>query len=128
MDNFGLYSSDVMRELNGNFEGYVVRMEDAAQILCDLTDGLKTEVAEEKWDDFSKDVLTLSSLLHGIGARDCAARARKLALAARDRNIPYIHDDFFSLMGNMYMLDKKLVAIVPLARSGNLKEIPMNVP
>lgn len=128
MDNFGLYSSDVMRELNGDFEHYVKRMEEAAQVLDDLTDMLKTEVREARWDDFSRDILHLSGLLHGIGARDCAGRARKLALAARDRNVPYIHDDFFSLMGNMYMLDKKLVALVPLARNGNLLEIPMNVP
>lgn len=46
MDNFGLYSSDVMRELNGDFEHYVRRMEEAAQVLDDLTDMLKTEVRE----------------------------------------------------------------------------------
>lgn len=38
LDSFGLYASEVMRELHGDFTQYVKRMEDAAQVLGDLTD------------------------------------------------------------------------------------------
>ena len=117
-----------MREINGDFAQYVKRMEDAAQILGDLTDTLKREVAEENWDAFADDIFSLNTLLHGIGARDCAGRARKLSQAARNRTVDYIHTDFFSLMGNMYMLDKKLVMIIPVARTGDLKKTPLNLP
>ena len=128
LDNFGMYSSEVMRELHGDFEQYVRRLEDAAQILGDRVDSLKREVAEERWDAFADDVFSLNTLLHGIGARDCADRARKLSQAARNQNVNYIHNDFFSLMGNMYMLDKKLVMIIPVARTGDLRKTPLNLP
>ncbi len=128
LDSFGLYASEVMRELHGDFTQYVKRMEDAAQVLGDLTDTLKREVTEENWDAFADDIFSLNTLLYGIGARDCAGRARKLSQAARNRNVDYIHNDFFSLMGNMYMLDKKLVMIIPVARTGDLKKTPLNLP
>ena len=128
LDSFGLYASEVMRELHGDFTQYVKRMEDAAQVLGDLTDTLKREVTEDNWDAFADDIFSLNTLLYGIGARDCAGRARKLSQAARNRNVDYIHNDFFSLMGNMYMLDKKLVMIIPVARTGDLKKTPLNLP
>ena len=55
LDSFGLYASEVMRELHGDFTQYVKRMEDAAQVLGDLTDTLKREVTEENWDAFADD-------------------------------------------------------------------------
>ena len=128
LDSFGLYTSDVIRELKGDFDEYINRMDSASLRLGKLVAKVKSEVADEDWDKFSADIMTLRNLLHGIGARDCAGRARKLSAAANERNIEYIHGDFFSLMGNMFMLEKKLDVIVPLARSGDLQKIPLNVP
>ncbi len=128
LDNFGMYSSDVLREMDGDFEGYISRMDAASRILGALTDRLKKEVIQRnKWEDFEQDMLDLRRTLHGVGARDCANRARVMASAAHDGNIQLIDDDFNSLMGNMYMLEKKLFVIVPLARGGSLKEHPLNV-
>ena len=63
LDSFGLYASEVMRELHGDFTQYVKRMEDAAQVLGDLTDTLKREVTEENWDAFADDIFSLNT--HG---------------------------------------------------------------
>lgn len=128
LDNFGLYSSDVMREMDGDFNGYILRMEEASKVLDGLVSRLKAEVSEKRWDDFARDCLELYDLLYGIGARDCAARARELAIAGRARNVDYIYEDFFSLMGNMYMLDKKLVVIVPFAHGGDTQDLPLGSP
>ena len=128
LDNFGLYTSDVIRELKGDFDEYINRMENASQHLGALLAKVKSEVSNENWDDFSLDIMNLRNLLYGIGARDCAARARKLSAAANEQNVEYIHSDFFSLMGNMYMLEKKLDVIVPFARNGDRQKIPLNVP
>ena len=126
LDNFGLYTTDVLKEMSGNFDGYIDRMEQANTKLGNIVSKLKNEVQNEAWTDFIKDILDLRNILYGIGARDCAGRARNLAIAARDGNIPYIHGDFFSLMGNMYMLDKKLDAIVSVGRGGSMEENPLN--
>ncbi|QQO07604.1 ATP-binding protein [Breznakiella homolactica] len=128
MDHFGLYSSDVMSELNGDFDTYVQRMKDASGVLSTLVPALKDEVANQNWTVFADDIMSLQSTLYGIGARDCAARSRQLSAAAQSGNIDYVHEDFFSLMGNMYMLEQKLTVIVPVAQGGNLRELPLGVP
>lgn len=128
MDRFGLYASDVMNELNGDFATFTQRMEEASRILGGLTDALKAEVADENWTRFTADAIRLQELLHGIGARDCAGRARKLSIAAQRGNSDYIYEDFYSLMGNMFMLFQKLKVFIPVARGGSLEELPLDNP
>lgn len=51
-----------------------------------------------------------------------------MEIASSQNNIAYVHQDFKSLMGNMYMLEKKLDALVPLATSGKKQGFPLNDP
>lgn len=128
MDYFGFYASDVIRELNGDFEAYIGRMKDAYGRLDQLVNSLKKSMQEEAWQEFAQGFTELRSILYGIGARDCAARARKLGIAAHDRNKLYIDEDFASLMDNIYMLTKKLAAIIPLGQGQSRKKYPLNTP
>lgn len=112
-----MYASDVIREMDGQFDGYIQRMEDASGEIGRLCDKLKFQVANSQWGEFAEDMLRLNAMLYGIGARDCAARARKLSQAGKEQNTSYIHEDFYSLMGNMYMLEKKIGAIVPAVQN-----------
>lgn len=125
LDEFGMFSSDVMRELDGDFDAYIVRMEEAGKVLDGLVARLKADVIEKRWESFEAGAVELSVILHGVGARLCAGRARQLAAAAREGNLGYIYEDFLSLMGNMFMLSKKLEVIVPFARGGDRRELPL---
>ncbi len=111
LDNFGMYASDVMRELGGDFNIYIRRMELASRNLGRLTNELKEQAGNLQWTEFAQNMLELGAHLQDIGARDCAARARKLAQAAKDGNITYVHEDFTSLMANMYMMERKVQVI-----------------
>ena len=127
MDAFGMYSSDVLRELNGDYDAYYARMEATNQFLGEITDQLKSYAKDEEWNGFADEMDKMQTLIYNVGARDCAARARKLVRAAKDKNVTYINSDFYSLMGNMYMLEKKMAVLAPLA-SGKLESevVPLN--
>lgn len=119
LDLFGMYSSDVLREMNGDYKGYAARLNRASQILESLTGRLRTDVQEERWSDFSENMEKLFSILYEIGARDCAGRARQLTRAADTRNLGPIYGDFPGLMNNMYMLGKKLEILVSRMQGGH---------
>ena len=116
MDAFGMYVSDVMREIDNDYSVYLNRMERIRTDLSPLVQKLRGEVAAQNWSDFSQDISNLATMIHDAGARDCSGRARKLFRAANDNNAEYIRGDFFSLMDNMYMLQKKMEVAVPIAR------------
>lgn len=121
LDEFGMYAGDVMRELDGDLQTYINRLRQAGMGLGDLVRYLNELVRLEDWPGFSRVIGELKEMLHGVGARDCAVRAKKMEIAAVEDNIAYVHQDFKSLMGNMYMLERKLDALVPLAM-GKKKE------
>ena len=116
MDAFGMYVSDVMREIQSDYTLYLARMERIRTDLSPLVLLLREDVANADWDAFAPKVDTLGSMIHDVGARDCSGRARKLCRAAREHNGDYIRGDFFSLMDNMYMLQKKMEVAVPIAQ------------
>ena len=116
MDAFGMYVSDVMREIHSDYTLYLKRMERIRTHLSPLVLKLREEVAAQSWDAFAVDINELASMIHDAGARDCSGRARKLCRAAKEHNADYILGDFFSLMDNMYMLQKKMEVAVPIAR------------
>ena len=116
MDAFGMYVSDVMREINNDYAVYLNRMERIRTNLNPLVQKLRGEVAAQNWIDFARDISDLAIMIHDAGARDCSGRARKLHRAAKEDNADYIRGDFFSLMDNMYMLQKKMEVAVPIAR------------
>lgn len=128
LDEFGMYANDVMRELHGALPAYVARLGYASRVLGNMVDHLMELVALGDWKSFSRAIADLKDLLHGIGARDCSDRAKKMEVAAAEGNIDYVHQDFKSLMGNMYMLEKKLEALVPLATSDKKYDAPLNDP
>ena len=116
MDAFGMYVSDVMREIDNDYSVYLQRMERIRSDLSPLVVKLRGEVADQDWEAFAEGIGTLGSMIHDAGARDCSGRARKLRIAAEEKNAGYIRGDFFSLMDNMYMLQKKMEVAVPIAR------------
>jgi Signal transduction histidine kinase len=116
MDAFGMYVSDVMREIDNDYSVYLQRMERIRSDLSPLVVKLRGEVADQDWESFAEGIGTLGSMIHDAGARDCSGRARKLRIAAEDQNASYIRSDFFSLMDNMYMLQKKMEVAVPIAK------------
>ena len=116
MDAFGMYVSDVMREIDNDYSVYLQRMERIRSDLSPLVVKLRGEVADQNWEAFAEGIGTLGSMIHDAGARDCSGRARKLRIAAEEQNAGYIRGDFFSLMDNMYMLQKKMEVAVPIAR------------
>lgn len=123
MDSTGLCASEVLRELNGDFKRYVSRIENLWKILNKLTDTLCCEVEEERWDAFSRDILTLRSFLFSIGARDSALHARQLAAAANKRDICYMNNEFCIFTGNMFLLEQKLSVIIPMAKGESISEV-----
>lgn len=122
LDDFGMYASDVMQEIDGNLTLYIERLDGASATLAELTQKLKDSVRQEDWLRFSLLADNLKQLLFEIGARDCSGRAKNLVAAADSGNVEYINMDFFSLMDNMYILDKKLAVLVPLAK-GKVDEL-----
>ncbi len=126
LDDFGMYASDVLRELDGNVSDYIARLEEAGNTLGGLTETLKRLDAGENWREFSAPVSALRDVLFRIGARDCAGRAHKLDLAAREANADYIHPEFKSLMRNMYMLEKKLEVLVPIVQGRHDTGVGLN--
>ena len=127
LDDFGMYASDVMREVGGDAGEYLARLDHASRLLDDLTDRLKSAEKEGRWTVFAAGMNSLRALLFDVGARDCAGRARNLELASRDKDKSGIHQEFTSLMGNMYMLDKKLKVLVPTYQ-GQGGGVPLNDP
>ena len=127
LDAFGMYASDVLKEIGGDQSVYLDRLDNAAQILGDLTDGLKRSEREGSWHVFASEMERLRHVLHETGARDCAGRARNLELLSRGRDKSAIHTEFISLMGNMYMLEKKLKVLVPTVQ-GKQGLAPINDP
>ena len=127
LDDFGMYASDVMREINWDENVYLSRLEHAAQTLEGLTTTLRQAEKEKLWHVFAPEMDRLRQLLFDVGARDCAGRARNLERAARDKDKSEIHAEFISLMGNMYMLEKKLKVLVPTVQ-GRQGLAPVNDP
>lgn len=125
LDDFGMYASDVLRELDGCEAKYIERLAWAEQILGPLVKKLKNIESYEEWHAFAAEITKLRDLLHDIGARDCAGRARNLALLSKNKDKSGIHTEFTSLMGNMYMLEKKLEALVPVLY-GQEESVPIN--
>ena len=126
LDDFGMYASDVLREIGGDVNVYVARLDSASRALGSITKTLHAQEAAEDWGNFSGGAAVLASLLHDIGARDCAGRARTLERSARDSNAAYIHPEFKSLMRNMYMLEKKLDVLVPIIQGRHHSELRLN--
>jgi CheY-like chemotaxis protein len=124
LDDFGMYVSDVMREIGNDYNVYIRRMDRIRTELRPLVARLREEVRAEDWHSFARDISAVGSMIHDVGARDCSGRARKLAIAARNRNADYIRGDFLSLMDNMYMLGKKMEVAVPLAQGGADSDTP----
>ena len=124
LDTFGMYVSDVMREIGNDYDVYIRRMERIRTDLAPLVARLRDEVRTESWDDFAADISEMGSMIHDIGARDCSGRARKLSNAAREHNTDYIKGDFFCLMDSMYMLEKKMEVAVPLALGSISTDVP----
>ena len=124
LDAFGMYVSDVMREIGNDYDVYIRRMDRIRTDLAPLVARLRDEVRMESWDDFAADIGEMGSMIHDVGARDCSGRARKLSNAARARNADYVRGDFFSLMDNMYMLEKKMEVAVPLALGSISPDVP----
>ena len=127
LDDFGMYASDVLKELGGDQSAYLARLDKASQILGDLTENVKRFERDEVWHLFASKMDQLRQLLFDVGARDCAARARNLELLARGQDKSGIHAEFISLMGNMYMLEKKLKVLVPTVQ-GTQGLAPINDP
>lgn len=119
LDDFGMYASDVIREIDGDLELFVKRLGHAEIVLGDMVTNLNELARLEDWAHFAHKIGDLKSLLHDIGARDCSMRAKKMEIAAHSDNISYIKHDFKSLMGNMYMLERKLEALIPLTQGKN---------
>lgn len=113
LDDFGMYASEVMREINNNQDRYIDRLTDAAGRLGAMVNRVKKLEAKHAWTAFAQGMDELRNLLYDIGARDCARRARNLESVARSRDKSAIHMEFVSLMGNMYMLEKKLTVLAP---------------
>lgn len=126
LDDFGMYASDVMKELRGRKDIYISRLESTMNMLPDTTGRAGRLLKAENLDEFANEMTSLARLLRDAGARDCAGRARKIAAAASEGNVEYVNSDFRSLMGNMFMLEKKLTKIVPLAKGEDPKAVPMN--
>ena len=124
LDAFGMYVSDVMREIGNDYDVYFHRMDRIRTDLSPLVARLRDEVHMESWDKFAADISEMGSMIHDVGARDCSGRARKLANAAMERNAEYIKGDFFSLMDNMYMLEKKMEVAVPLVQGAISPDVP----
>ena len=124
LDNFGMYVSDVMREIGNDYNIYLRRMDKVRTELAPLVARMRDEVYMEQWDEFAVDIGEMSSIIHDVGARECSARARRLANAAAERNAEYINGDFFSLMDNMYMLEKKMEVAVPIALGDISPDVP----
>ncbi len=125
LDDFGMYASDVLRELQGSEDEYIERLVLADKILDPLVQKLKKIEKHQEWHLFSTEITKLREVLFDIGARDCAGRAKNLALLSQGNDRSDIHLEFTSLMGNMYMLAKKLEALVPVLK-GNEDNIPIN--
>ena len=123
-DAFGMYVSDVMREIENDYGLYLKRMEWVRYELNPLVKKMRRQVSDKKWDEFADDIGILANKIYDVGARDCAGRARNLNRAAKDNNADYILGDFFSLMDNMYMLQKKMEVAVPMIKG----ELDTNVP
>ena len=124
LDAFGMYVSDVMREIGNDYDVYFHRMDRIRTDLAPLVARLRDEVQMENWDDFAAGIAEMGSMIHDVGARDCAGRARKLSSAATERNVDYVKGDFFSLMDNMYMLEKKMEVAVPLVLGNISPDVP----
>ena len=125
LDDFGMYASDVLRELHGSEDEYVERLVLANKILDPLVQSLKKIEKHQEWHLFSTEITKLREVLFDIGARDCAGRAKNLALLSQGKDTSGIHLEFTNLMGNMYMLSKKLEALVPVLKGYN-DNIPIN--
>ena len=117
LDDFGMYASEVLREINNDQDKYIDRLVDASRRLGTVVNRVKKLEAKHAWTAFAQGMDELRNLLYDIGARDCARRARNLESAARGRDRSEIHMEFISLMGNMYMLEKKLVVLAPTLKS-----------
>ncbi|MDL2217425.1 response regulator [Christensenellaceae bacterium OttesenSCG-928-M15] len=122
LDTFGMYVSQVIAELNGNYEEYFSRMAPAAEALKELVPELRRLLDEQEWDAFAAKAEDLQMLLYGVGARDCSKRAKNLSIAAKARNAGYIYEDFEPLMGNMYMLNKKLFVLAKMMQTGKMPQ------
>lgn len=120
LDAFGMYASVVVREMDEDYTGYMDRLVAGASTLGPLVEDLEASEMARDWPLFSKQAAQLQKLLHGIGARDCAGRAKNQSNAAAQGNVGYIKGDFKSLMSNMYMLEKKLAVLTPLLRDGQV--------
>lgn len=125
LDDFGMYASDVLRELHGSENKYIERLIQAEKVLDPLVQNLKKLEKQQEWHLFSSEITKLRGLLFDIGARDCAGRAKNLALLSQGKDTSDIHVEFTSLMGNMYMLAKKLEALVPVLKNGK-DTVPIN--
>ena len=123
-DAFGMYVSDVMREIDNDYDVFFERMERIHNDLAPLVARLRDQVRLENWADFAGSMGEMSSMIHDVGARDCSGRARKLANAGKENNADYIKSDFFSLMDNMYMLEKKMEVAVPLVLGNISPDVP----
>ena len=124
LDAFGMYVSDVMREIGNDYDVYFRRMDRVRTDLAPLVAHMRDEVSAENWDAFAVDIGEMGSMIHDVGARDCSGRARKLMSAAKESNADYIKGDFFSLMDNMYMLEKKMEVAVPLVLGSISPDVP----
>ena len=124
LDAFGMYVSDVMREIGNDYNVYFRRMERVKNELAPLVMRMRDEVSSENWEEFAKDIGEMGGMIHDVGARDCSGRARKLKSAADEQNADYIRGDFFSLMDNMYMLEKKMEVAVPLVLGNISPDVP----
>lgn len=118
MDEFGLYASDVLSEVGGDYGEYINRMDRTAKELPAMTKALRSQIENDQWDEFSDTMYSVSKLIYDVGARDCASHARQMSRAAKEKNIEYVLGDFESLMGNVYMLEKKMEVAVPMVCGG----------
>ncbi|MDL2263630.1 response regulator [Synergistaceae bacterium OttesenSCG-928-I11] len=128
LDEFGMYASDVVKELRGDRDLYLSRLQTGMLVLPDLTDRVKKLLDAENLPEFAVEMEDLSRLLRDVGARDCAGRAKKISTAAAEGNTGYVHSDFKPLMGNMFMLGKKLQRLVPFVKGQLPDPTPMNDP
>lgn len=118
LDSFGMYAREVMQELEGDLQRFMRRLSDTSEDIGPLVKNLTHLDKMELWPDFAIKIEELQHMLHNIGARDCAGRARGLAVAARNNDAEYIHPEFKRLVNNMYMLERKLRVLVPFVCEG----------
>ena len=119
LDDFGMYASEVMREIDNDKELYIDRLDNASIVLGPVVARVKEENRQGDLEAFAQGMNELRDLLYDIGARDCARRARNLESAALGAWQPGMQTEFTDLMGNMYMLEKKLAVLAPALKGGH---------